>query len=403
MRLFGNRQRIVLVALVATWLGSLVVVAAVARSCRPAPLPSYEHLELDPLHTPATAYDWTRPPEPAFPIPPYAQYLSGVKIVIDPGHGGRAYKRGWKIGPTGLREAEVNLGVALHLAEFLRAAGADVTMTRDKDVYLAKDEGDDLRQRPEIANELGADLFLSLHHNASANNPNANRTEVYYHDSPDHSPASQDAGRHLVTGLEEALRLEQHLPCAVLCDRNNAPNSGYAVLRYCDGPAVLVESAFFTNPRQEQLLRDPVYQRREAYGLFLGLARWARGGLPRVGVIEPADRRVRPGGSVVVALDDGLSRRPQVQGHDKIRVDSIIVRLDGTPVATELDRDKWQIRVPIARDCRPGPHGLYVDLETILGHHVLRPNLTISIVRDWDLSQGRDSDPSRDREGAVVP
>ncbi len=333
----------------------------------------------DPLHTPAGEYTWTELPTAEFPIPPYARYLAGVRIVVDPGHGGRAYKQGWKVGPTGLREAQVNLRVALMLKEFLAAVHADVILTRERDEFLAKSESDDLARRAALANQRRADLFLSIHHNA-AGRPEANRTEVYYHGTPDHSPASLDAARYLVSGLNQALRLEQHLPCPLLSDTNRVASGGFAVLRLSDVPAVLVESSFFTNPLEEQKLRDGAYNRREAYGLFVGLARWAHAGLPRVSLLEPADARAGRGDVLVVELADGLSDRALDQGHAKIRFDSILVKLDGAALAGEVDQLRRRLYVPVPGDARVGAHELYVNFATITGQHVLHPRLGFEVV-----------------------
>jgi len=57
----------------------------------------------------------------AYPIPTYAKFLKGVKICLNPGHGGDADQRGFKRGPTGVREAEMNLRVARYLRDFLVA------------------------------------------------------------------------------------------------------------------------------------------------------------------------------------------------------------------------------------------------------------------------------------------
>jgi N-acetylmuramoyl-L-alanine amidase len=107
-----------------------------------------------------------------YPIPPYAKFLEGVKICLDPGHGGDAHKRGYKRGGTGVREAEVNLRVAKYLREFLVTAGAEVLLTRAADVDVS------LAERAAIANEWDADLFISLHHNAIGNKPHVNYTTV---------------------------------------------------------------------------------------------------------------------------------------------------------------------------------------------------------------------------------
>lgn len=335
---------------------------------------------LDPVKTPAPQYAWTDLPAPHFPIPPYAKHLAGVKIVLDPGHGGRSDRPNWKRGPTGLQEAEVNLKVALFLRDFLQAAGAHVRLTRDGDYYLDADEGADLAKRAALANAWPADLFLSIHHNAG-NNPEANYTVLFYHGAPDRGPASQCAAEYLLHGLNDALRLEDHLPCAVLSDLVLYKN-GLGVLRATQVPAVLSEASFHSNPREEQRLRDPVYNRREAYGLFLGLARWAQAGLPRVKLLSLSAGRDngarRDGETAVVALDDGLSGRGGWGTQTgQVQPDSLVVKLNGRPVAYRADWKTLQVYVDLPpRREREGGR-LWVDFRNVFGQHVLHPQLDL--------------------------
>jgi N-acetylmuramoyl-L-alanine amidase len=301
-----------------------------------------------------------------------------VRIVLDPGHGGRADRKGWKCGPTGLREAVVNLRVALFLREFLNAVGADVTLTRDSDVYLDPNDCADLQKRVEIANRLRADLFLSIHHNAADNSSQANYTSLFYHATPDDSPASLDAVRYLLTGLNDALRLEQHLGCALVSDYEIFPEKGFRVLREAEVPAVLSEASFHSNPQEEERLRDEVYNRREAYGLFLGLARWAQAGLPRVTLIEPADGRVAPGQPIIVALDDDLRTRGGLgTGVPPLRAGSLVVQMGEEPVPyqADLEQGRLEIRPPAAVALRGGR--LYVSFANAFGQHVLHPWLRL--------------------------
>jgi N-acetylmuramoyl-L-alanine amidase len=323
---------------------------------------------LDPLKTPPAEYAWTAQPEPAFPIPPYARFLAGVRIVLDPGHVGQRDPGGnWKRGPTGLREAEVNLRVAQFLRELLTAAGAEVVLTRDKD---------DLRERAEVANKLPADLLLSIHHNANGSSQ-PNYTSVFYHGDAAENPASLSAGRYLVTGLNDALRLESHLECALLSDFAVYDHNGFAVLRQAEVPAVLTEASFFSNPEEETRLRDPVYNRREAYGLFLGLARWAQAGLPRVALANATSREARHGGDVVVGLDDGLGGRGGWGAAQlKILPESFVVKLDGQPVRYKLEASKRQLHVSVPAGAR-GRRTLFVDFENIFGQHVVHPRIEI--------------------------
>lgn len=333
----------------------------------------------DALLTPPSGYAWTELPPASFPVPPYARFLDGVRIVLDPGHVGQIDKGGgWKRGPTGLREAEVNLRVAQFLREFLQAAGADVTLTREVDQSLGLDDHEDLRDRAEIANRLRADLLLSIHHNAAAT-PSANYTSIFYHRSPDHSPASLCAARYLLTGLNDALRLEQHLGCALVSDLAIYKADGFAVLRQARVPAVLVEGSFYSNPAEEQRLRDPLYNRREAYGLFIGLARWAQAGLPRVRLVEPADGRLRRGQAVVVALDDGLSGRGGLGASGtKIWSDSLVVELDGQRVDCAVNWNRNELRFTPPASAVGRPARLYVDFATVFGQHVLHPWVELS-------------------------
>jgi N-acetylmuramoyl-L-alanine amidase len=333
----------------------------------------------DPVKTQPKDYAWTAQPEPAFPLPPYARFLAGVQLVLDPGHvGQRDPGGGWKRGPTGLREAEVNLRVAQFLREFLEAAGAKVVLTRETDECLDLPDKEDLRQRVEAANRWPADLFLSLHHNANGN-PQPNYSSIFYHGTAADNPASLSAGRYLITGLNDALRLESFLECPLLSDYAVYERNGFAVLREAEVPALLSEASFHSNPAEETRLRDPVYNRREAYGLFLGLVRWAQAGLPRVALLPPKSGAARRGAEIVVGLDDGLSARGGWGAEQsKILPDSLVAKLDGQPVRFKLDLDKRQLRFSLPG----GQHGprrvLFVDFENIFGQHVLHPRLELN-------------------------
>ncbi len=108
--------------------------------------------------------------------------LRGRRILLDPGHGGRF--RG-ALGPNGLSEAEVNLGVALYLRGLLEWAGAEVFLTRSADVDLSTPVDStlagDLARRVALADSLRPDVFLSLHHNSNATrDPIMNETQTYY-------------------------------------------------------------------------------------------------------------------------------------------------------------------------------------------------------------------------------
>ncbi len=351
----------------AAWLALRERPAPAATAGRPAP-----------RRTPSEEFRWTDVPAPDFPIPPYARFLKDVVVVLDPGHVGQRDPGGtWKRGPTGLREAEVNLRVARFLRELLEAAGARATLTRDADEPLDLPDQEDLRQRAQVANELHADLFLSIHHNANGK-PQPNYTSLFFHAAPGYPLASQCAARHLLTGLNDALRLEQHLECAVL-DDDVLYKEGLAVLRAADVPAVLSEASFHSNPEEEQRLRDPLYNRREAYGLFIGLARWAQAGLPRVQVVR-IDRESAKGPlEALVALDDGLGGRGGWGAErSKIVPTSLVALIDGKPARHTFDAKTGRLRVTLPSDRRATAKELFVDFETTLGQHVLHPRMRLT-------------------------
>ncbi len=346
--------------------------------CRARPAPAPSAGRPDPLRTPPQGFRWTDPPDPDFAMPPYARFLKDVVIVLDPGHVGQRDPGGtWKRGPTGLREAEVNLRVALFLREFLHAAGARVTLTRDTDEPFDLPDREDLKQRAQVANELHADLFLSIHHNANGN-PQPNYTSLFYHAAPGYSLASQCVARHLLTGLNDALRLEHQLECAVL-DDDVLYKDGLAVLREADGPAVLCEASFHSNPDEEQRLRSPLYNRREAYGLFIGLARWAHAGLPRVQLVRLARTQAKGPLEAIVALDDGLGGRGGWGAErSKVLPASLVALIDGKPARHTYDPKSDRLRVTLPGDRRGSVAELFVDFETTLGQHVLHPRIRLA-------------------------
>jgi N-acetylmuramoyl-L-alanine amidase len=369
-------------ALALGWIVSILLTVLLMRPAQdPGPIEIRESRPPeDPAGAPTQAFDWTAQPEPAFPIPPYASYLSEARIVIDPGHGGRKHlkPRGWKTGPTGLREAEVNLSVGLYLAEFLEAAGAQVRLTRTTDNYLERGESADLRARAAIANDWPADALISLHHNAVAN-PQVNYSQVFYHADGMAWPATLTLGHHVQLGLQDALRLEQQIPCALLSDFLIYPEKGFGILRAARTPAVLVEASFFTNPAEEARLRDPLYNRREAYGLFLGLARWVQAGLPRIRLAKGSSSLVMPGQTLRLQIQDGLSHRPLVRSHEKVLIDSLFVRIAGQPVAAHYDAATQELEINVSDTLPPGRQILRVDFFNLYGQPPIDPYLPLTI------------------------
>ncbi|MFC1682609.1 N-acetylmuramoyl-L-alanine amidase, partial [Candidatus Zixiibacteriota bacterium] len=320
------------------------------------------------------AVTWQDLPETSYLIPPYAKWLKGLKICLDPGHGGQAYLPGYKRGPTGVREAEVNLRVANYLRDFLEGSGAVVVLTREGDTYLS------LRERCEIANQANCDLFISMHHNASSREE-ANYTSTWYHFTPDYSPASMDLARHLQAGVSNALRLPEY-PATGLYSDQLMYRSGFGVLRNIEMPGALMESSFHSNYEEEKKLTDSEYNRREAYGYFMGLAQYAAGGFPRAELLEPPEGGDTPNKipQLRLQLHDGLAERG-IWGKDRLQIftELVIMRVDGEKIDHQLDRDTGLLAHQIVEPLSNDWHTVQVGLMNAYKNHDLAKKLRFRV------------------------
>jgi len=190
--------------------------------------------------------------------------LAGRVICIDPGHGGTAATDSYRVGPGGEREEWIDLRVAKMLRHELERRGARVLMTRTEDVAV------ELPRRAEIAVEGRADLFVSVHHNATAD-PSVDFPVVYFHGNASENRAGVALGRAVASRLDQALFGGQGTP-SLVSDFAIFPGTGAAVLRHSYGiPGVISEASFFTNAAEEQRLRQKDYNRREAQALALAI------------------------------------------------------------------------------------------------------------------------------------
>jgi N-acetylmuramoyl-L-alanine amidase len=186
-----------------------------------------------------------------------ASSLAGKTICVDPGHGGTAATDSYRVGLGGEREEWINLRVALELKQLLEAKGARVLMTRTTDVDVP------LATRAKLALDEKADLFLSLHHNATADR-SANFPILYYHGHASENAGSVALGQCLARRLRKAL-FTSKTPVSLCSDYVLFPNAGCAVLRQSYGiPGILGEASFFTNAEEEKRLKQPAYNRKEA-------------------------------------------------------------------------------------------------------------------------------------------
>ena len=226
---------------------------------------------------------------------PGQKYLKDMTIVLDPGHGGDRVLVNYKRGPTGLREAEANLRVAKLLQKLLEDAGVNVYLTRDRDNDLS------LADRAAYASEMGADWFISLHHNA-AEAPEVNYTSVWVHGDYASNGPALDLARQVSLAVARHSRTDSGYTSPVMLD-SQIYEGGFGVLRGCDVPAILVESSFHTNPAEEDRLREAEHNLREAYAVYEALCEHATFGRPTQTVSADAwEGRLK----VTAKLDPGL-------------------------------------------------------------------------------------------------
>ena len=223
--------------------------------------------------------------------------VSIKKIILDPGHGGK------DAGATGrrlhLKEAEMTLDLARKIKSILEGEGITVVMTRDRDIFIP------LPQRAEIANKNNADLFVSVHINASrsrslrgfecyflsnATDDNVRALQAYesgYFKIGD--GASAERSKRLDKTLWDMKFTEDRRESAELssyiCDsveknftmgNRGVRSARFYVLKYSRIPAVLVEAGYISNRYEEMKLKDPKFLDKVADAVTEGILRYKR-------------------------------------------------------------------------------------------------------------------------------
>jgi N-acetylmuramoyl-L-alanine amidase len=260
-----------------------------------------ERLVIEVLPAAPPAAPDTPPPATPAPEPPPLLDLAPAgalrTVVIDPGHGGE--EEGAR-GPGGTLEKQVTLAVARRLKAALEARlGVRVILTRDGDQTVGLDE------RAAVANNNKADLFISLHANASVR-PAMAGAEVFYLGGDDYAEAAARLGgertalpvfgggtrdievipwqmaqvRHLQQSAGFAQAVEAALRERVPMSERAIHAAPFRVLVGANMPAVLVEMGFITNAEQEQQLTADAFQQEIVQALVASVIRFRdfRGG-----------------------------------------------------------------------------------------------------------------------------
>ncbi len=194
--------------------------------------------------------------------------LGGVKIVIDPGHGGM--DGGASVGDV--VERDITLSISHEVAKRLKKKGAQVVMTREKEGdALAEHAPDekfgttrerkfaDLKLREQIASDQQPDMFISVHVNAIPGEK-WRGSQVFYH------PEGNPEGEFLAKMIQESFR--NNLKNT---DRVAMKIKGVYLLKNVKSPAVLVETGFISNPEERALLMDQNYRNKVADSIVEGI------------------------------------------------------------------------------------------------------------------------------------
>ncbi len=224
-------------------------------------------------------------------------------IVVDAGHGG---KDPGAIGYGGVREKDINLAIALKVAEYLRRDGRfKVVLTRKGDYFV------ELYRRAEIALRNRADLFISIHSDAAPRkDPRAKGTQVFalsYERAIEKKRQILNSRRYARLVLGDAADIRSRVVKRVLADLaidvtlkesvyfakilskelkkvigkdvyfKGINRAGFAVLKTPGIPSVLVETGFITNPSEAKKLKDPEFQRKIAWSIYRAIVRYFYG------------------------------------------------------------------------------------------------------------------------------
>jgi N-acetylmuramoyl-L-alanine amidase len=201
-------------------------------------------------------------------------------VVVDAGHGG---KDPGAVGPTGLKEKVVTLEVATQLAKLLKKRGIKVIMTRKTDVYIK------LQDRAGKANKAKADLFVSVHANASRNRK-ANGSQVFIYNREASSKQAAEVARlenqdsNYLEIIKDDLRQSVHEESSITAgglisqqftklklNVKRIERAPFYVLAKSHMPSILVETAFISNHAEERKLRSRKFCLKLAEGIEHGI------------------------------------------------------------------------------------------------------------------------------------
>lgn len=324
----------------------LILLAIVYAGCASAP-PVYYEIPRE-LRSPQAKEDF---------IASYSPYIKGEKFFIDPGHGGA--DRNNKGFEGKVVEADANLNVALALRDYLKEAGATVFMSRDKDTTV------DLKYRSVLANNSGADVFISVHHNAPGRHGDiyTNFSSTFYHATDSdfvYEPCNRDIARYVQRDMAYAMRNSGGLGSfdGTYSDYDIYPGAGFSVLRRTNIPAVLVECGFNTHRLEGLRLLIKEYNKIEAWGIFKGLCKYFKKGIPEIEMHGP---------DTLCSADSYLAFT--FKDSSGIDPGSVIAYIDSAEATDAFfDKDEGTLSLNLA-GTQPGVHTVRIIAANKNGNH----------------------------------
>jgi N-acetylmuramoyl-L-alanine amidase len=236
----------------------------------------------------------------------FPQRYSGRRITticLDPGHGGK--DSGNHVGGIfGHSEKTYTLALALELQKQLEAAGYHVILTRTKDVYVH------LPDRPAVANREGADLFISLHFNATPVDQKEIEGPETYCITPVGAPSSNAHGEGgefgptvgnkatLANRCEDrslvlAYQMEKSLVQNLHANDRGVRRARFAVLRDAEMPAILIEGGYMTHPVESKNIYSSDYRRQMAAAIVKGIMAYQKVIAPPISYTPAGTHRTR--------------------------------------------------------------------------------------------------------------
>ena len=204
---------------------------------------------------------------------------SGKKIktiCVDPGHGGK--DPGYRVGAN--EEQRYTLLLAQEVRDLLQQAGFNVVLTRTSDTFIP------LENRPAIARNAAADLFVSLHFNSSEEAKTVVRGVEVYCCTPAGTTSFNSNGEGDTRWVTGNRNDDRNVLLAYLMQKSYVKNlqvedrgvkrARYRVLRDATMPAILIEGGFMSNPAEGKKIFDPAYRRQMARAVVDGVLAYKR-------------------------------------------------------------------------------------------------------------------------------